>query len=114
MATNTTLDRSKLAHDPGEAGGLSGKPLLDLADETLQYLVTASRRDVILIGVGGIFTGDDLYRKIALGAHLCQLYTGFVYRGPAAAGQILREFLARLDREGIRSLVELRGTATEA
>ena len=114
VATNTTLDRSKLAHDPGEAGGLSGKPLLDLADETLQYLVTASRRDVILIGVGGIFTGDDLYRKIALGAHLCQLYTGFVYRGPAAAGQILREFLARLDREGIRSLVELRGTATEA
>jgi dihydroorotate dehydrogenase len=65
---------------------------------------------MILIGVGGIFTSDDLYRKISLGAHLAQVYTGWVYGGPSMVPTALRGLAERMDREGISDLGGLRGT----
>ena len=111
IATNTTLSREGLKSDPNEAGGLSGTPLTKKSDEVLAHLARAAGADMILMGVGGIFNADDLYRKAALGAHLAQLYTGWIYGGPSLVPSLLRGMVARMDAEGIGSLDELRGSA---
>lgn len=110
IATNTTVDRSMLNHDPGIEGGLSGRPVAELASLTLQYLAQSCEPELVLIGVGGIFDAADLYRRIALGAHLCQIYTGWVYEGPGAIAAMIGELADRLRREGIPSLDRLRRT----
>jgi dihydroorotate dehydrogenase len=85
ICTNTTLDRL-----PGmnEAGGLSGKPLLPKSTSVLAKVRERVGPDYPLIGVGGIFTPDDVRAKIAAGADLVQVYTGFVYEGPLLAKRL--------------------------
>ncbi len=83
IATNTTLSREGLSKDPGQDGGLSGAPLLQKSNQFLSHLYASCDRSMVLIGVGGIMNGFDIYQKIRLGAHLCQLYTGWIYGGPA-------------------------------
>jgi dihydroorotate dehydrogenase len=85
IATNTTTDRSAVAGLPhaDEEGGLSGAPLLEPSNR-----VTAIARDVLgegfpIIGSGGIMKAEDAVAKIRAGADLVQLYTGFIYGGPA-------------------------------
>ena len=84
IATNTTLDRSAVADSPyaNEAGGLSGAPLTDMSTEVIRLLADELRGRMPIIGVGGIFSGADAADKIAAGASLVQLYSGFIYRGP--------------------------------
>lgn len=115
IATNTTISRDGIdGSNAGESGGMSGAPLRERSDQFLAHLARSRDPGMLLIGVGGIFTGDDLYHKISLGADLCQIYTGWVYRGPTAVSRILAEFLLRLDREGVASLDALRGSALRA
>lgn len=85
ICTNTTLDRL-----PGmnEAGGLSGKPLMWKSTSVLTKVRGNVGPDYPLIGVGGIFTPDDVRAKIAAGANLVQVYTGFVYEGPLLAKRL--------------------------
>lgn len=87
ICTNTTLDRL-----PGmnEAGGLSGKPLLSKSTSVLQRVRARVGASYPLIGVGGIFTADDARAKIAAGANLVQVYTGFVYEGPFLATRLAK------------------------
>lgn len=84
IATNTTLDRSAVADSPyaEEAGGLSGAPLTDMSTEVIRLLAEELKGRMPIIGVGGIFSGADAADKIAAGASLVQLYSGFIYRGP--------------------------------
>ena len=84
IATNTTLDRSAVADSPyaNEAGGLSGAPLTDMSTEVIRLLAGELKGRMPIIGVGGIFSGADAADKIAAGASLVQLYSGFIYRGP--------------------------------
>lgn len=110
VATNTTLRRDILRKDPLIEGGLSGKPIREVANETLRFLSSRAPRDMVLIGVGGIFTGADLFERIASGAHLCQIYTALAYRGPGAAPSILSEFIEALESAGNPKLEELRGS----
>jgi dihydroorotate dehydrogenase len=70
-------------------GGLSGKPLFAPSTEFLEYVRTIVGRGYPLIGVGGIFSADDVRRKQAAGADLVQLYTGFVYEGPRIVKRLL-------------------------
>ncbi len=90
IATNTTLSRDGIdpAEQPlaGEAGGLSGAPLTVRAREVIGYLV--SHTDLPVIAAGGIMTADDASAMFDLGAPLVQLYTGFVYAGPALPARI--------------------------
>ena len=65
-----------------EAGGLSGRPVFSPSTEVLRQLNKALKGNLPIIGVGGILSGDDAKRKIAAGASLVQIYTGFIYRGP--------------------------------
>ncbi|MFT4046845.1 MAG: quinone-dependent dihydroorotate dehydrogenase [Solimonas sp.] len=85
IATNTTIERAAVAGHPraGEAGGLSGAPLKPLADRTLAALRARVGDDFTLIGVGGITDAQGARDKRAAGADLVQIYSGFVYRGPA-------------------------------
>ena len=86
IATNTTLLRDGLKSSTElteQAGGLSGKPLTKRSTEVISYLHTQSKAAFPIVGVGGIHTPDDVQEKLAAGASLVQLYTGFVYEGPA-------------------------------
>ena len=99
-----------LAVDPGQAGGLSGVPLRARSNEVLAHLARHAPPEMILIGVGGISTADDVYEKIRLGAHLCQLYTGWIYGGPSMIPKLCEDLAKRLEREGVKDLFEVRGT----
>ncbi len=83
IATNTTLDRSKVAGHPlaDEAGGLSGKPVTQKATETIQAFYAELGESLPIIGVGGIMSGADAQEKIQAGAKLVQLYSGLIYEG---------------------------------
>lgn len=111
IATNTTIGRKGLKTDPGQEGGLSGGPLLAKANEVLSYLYRNCDKSMVLIGVGGIMSGADAYEKIRRGAHLCQLYTGWIYGGPLMIPAVCQELASLMSREGVKSLAELRGSA---
>ncbi len=83
IATNTTLSRDGVASSEhkGEAGGLSGKPLKDLSTETIAKVKALVADDLPIIGVGGIFSGQDAIEKMEAGADLVQIYSGFIYKG---------------------------------
>ncbi len=84
IATNTTLSRAGLKHPfASESGGLSGQPLHDQALQVLRWLKQAVGRDATLIASGGIMSGQDAAERQQAGAQLIQLYTGFIYEGPA-------------------------------
>lgn len=96
IATNTTLSRAGVEGHvhADQAGGLSGAPLKDRADATLRELRTRVGADFVLVGVGGIASAQDALAKRAAGADLVQLYTGFIYEGPALIAACARALAA--------------------
>jgi dihydroorotate dehydrogenase len=92
IATNTTIARDEIAGRPlaVEAGGLSGRPLFKRSTAVLAKLARAVGGRIPLIGVGGVLSGADARAKIAAGASLVQVYTGFIYRGPALIAEARR------------------------
>jgi len=84
IATNTTLDRSKVAGQPNaeQAGGLSGAPLFEASTLVLKKLAAALAGEVPIIAVGGVTDGAKAKAKLAAGAQLVQIYSGLIYRGP--------------------------------
>ena len=92
IATNTTLEREAVKGHPNakEAGGLSGAPLTSHSTEVIAQFYAGLGKDVPIIGAGGIFSAEDALAKKAAGASLVQIYTGFVYRGPALIHEIIR------------------------
>lgn len=80
ICTNTTIDRPFAS---SEAGGLSGLPLREKSTGVLASVRKRVGPDFPLIGVGGVFTRDDVRAKRQAGADLVQVYTGFIYEGPA-------------------------------
>lgn len=108
VATNTTTDRKGLDHhNRAEIGGLSGAPIEARATDAVRFV--ARRVDVPVVGVGGVFTAEDAYRKLRAGAHVVQLYTGLVYRGPGIACDINRKLLELLERDGFDSVEDAVG-----
>ena len=94
IATNTTLSREGLASENKiETGGLSGKPLAKRATEVIRFLSEKSNKSFPIIGVGGIHSAEDAIEKLAAGASLVQLYTGFIYEGPALVKAINKAIL---------------------
>jgi len=89
IATNTTLDHSPVPKSADQAGGLSGAPLRDRALEILRHLRKGTDRPII--ASGGIMTAEDAQARVAAGANLVQIYTGFVYRGPALIREIAQK-----------------------
>ncbi|WP_028295625.1 quinone-dependent dihydroorotate dehydrogenase [Olivibacter sitiensis] len=103
IATNTTITRERLRSSPEltkEIGGLSGRPLTRRSTEVIKYLSEKSNRSFPIIGVGGIHNAEDAKEKLAAGASLIQLYTGFIYEGPVLVKRICKALLKdkRLDK----------------
>ncbi|HET6483594.1 MAG TPA: quinone-dependent dihydroorotate dehydrogenase [Actinoplanes sp.] len=94
IATNTTLSRDGLATTDrsraGEAGGLSGRPLTEKARKVVHFVHTETGGRLPIIGVGGVMGADDALRLLDAGASLVQLYSGFIYRGPALVRSVAR------------------------
>jgi len=111
VATNTTLNRQGLLTKIDEEGGLSGKPLRNVANQFMRHLYVSCDKRVVLIGVGGIMNGDDLYDRIASGAHLCQVYTGWVYGGPQMVPAALLRLVDLMRERNQATLAEVRGSA---
>jgi len=110
IATNTTIGRAGLTTPSNETGGLSGRPLRALSERMIAHIAKNSNERLLLIGAGGIFNGEDLYRRISLGAHLCQVYTGWVYGGPNMVVDTLAELVSLMEARGFKDLQALRGT----
>lgn len=112
IATNTTPARAGIKRDAFIEGGLSGKPLESRSTEMIRYLYKRVGKKLILIGVGGIFSAEDAYRKIKAGASLIQIYTGWVYEGPALIPAINRGLASFLERDGLKNIREAVGVET--
>ena len=97
IATNTTLSRNNIIskNDNIEKGGVSGKPLKNKSNEIISYINNKSSNNFKIIGVGGVFTSDDVINKINMGASLVQVYTGWVYEGPSMISRINKTLLKK-------------------
>ena len=94
IATNTTISREGLqSENKSEMGGLSGKPLTKRSTEVIRFLSEKSNKSFPIIGVGGIHAAEDAIEKLNAGASLVQLYTGFIYEGPALVKAINKKIL---------------------
>ena len=112
IATNATAYlRETLTSGSKEPGGLSGKPLRALATSFVRHLYRAVGINLPIIGVGGIFSAEDAYEKIKAGASAVQIYTGFVYEGPAAVKRINQGLIRLMERDGCKSITEAVGSA---
>ncbi|MCW0215860.1 MAG: quinone-dependent dihydroorotate dehydrogenase [Pseudonocardia sp.] len=115
VATNTTTSREGLRTPAAEvsalgAGGLSGLPLAAAAQAVVGRLRAGLGPERTIVSVGGIFTGEDAYRRIRAGASLVQSYTGFVYGGGTWPLRVNRELAALLRRDGFTTVAEAVGT----
>jgi dihydroorotate dehydrogenase len=100
VATNTTIDRDGLSAykqmiEKTGAGGVSGKPLKQRSTEIIKYITQKTNGTLPIIAVGGIFTAEDAQEKIEAGAKLVQVYTGFIYQGPAIAKNICKSMIIK-------------------
>ena len=108
---NTTITRPAglRSRYAGEAGGLSGKPLLERSASCLARVYELSGGRLPIIGCGGIASGTDAYARIRAGASLVQLYSALVFHGPALVSAIKRELAGQLRADGFRSIAEAVG-----
>ena len=100
VTTNTTIGRKGLKTDKTKVeaignGGLSGKPVKAMSTEVIKYLADKSNRAFPIIGVGGIHSAEDALEKLEAGATLVQVFTGFIYEGPALITRINKAILKR-------------------
>ncbi len=108
---NLAKNRDNPAFDQSEikkagAGNFSGKPMENQSNEMLRYAYRHYHERFLLIGVGGVFTAEDAYKKIKLGASLIQLITGMVFMGPQQIGVINKGLAELLKRDGYHHISE--------
>jgi dihydroorotate dehydrogenase len=114
ILSNLAKDRANPAFDPEEVscagtGNFSGKPLEQKANELLQFAYKHCKDRFVLVGVGGVFSAEDAYKKIKSGATLVQLITGMVYQGPQVIGEINQGLAKLLVKDGFKNISEAVG-----
>ena len=112
---NTTITRPPGLRSPQatETGGLSGVPLFALSTAVLARTFLLARGRLVLVGTGGVFSGQDALTKIQAGASLVQLYTSFAYHGPALIPRLKRELAAALRAAGFARIEDAVGTRAQ-
>ena len=98
-----------LDKDIPEKGGISGKVEEDLSNKIIEYVYKKTKGRYVIIGVGGIFSAEDAYIKIKLGASLVQLITGMVYEGPQLISEINYGLVKLLKKDGFKNISEAVG-----
>lgn len=118
VATNTTIRRdmlkTKILETTGkplteEAGGISGVPIRDRATDVIRFIYQQTQGNLPIIGVGGIFTARDAWDKIAAGASLIQVYTGWIYEGPWMVKNIMAGLLQMLAERNLERISDAVG-----
>ncbi|NJO74366.1 MAG: quinone-dependent dihydroorotate dehydrogenase [Leptolyngbyaceae cyanobacterium RM1_406_9] len=118
IATNTTIRRdglkTQIIRKTGksvteEAGGISGIPLHHRSTEVVRFVYRQTQGKLPIIGVGGIFTAEDAWEKITAGASLVQVYTGWIYEGPAMVRRTLEGLVQKLEEQGLTHISQAIG-----
>jgi dihydroorotate dehydrogenase len=111
IISNTTVARNGVegSRYANEQGGLSGQPLKTPSTEMLRRIYRIVSKRLMLIGCGGINSGQDAYEKLRAGADLLQIYTAFVYEGPLVIRKILLELKSLMARDGVTNIREVIG-----
>ena len=114
IATNTTISRNNLKSSyQHEKGGLSGAPIFEMSTRVLAQLYSITEGKIPLIGVGGVFTGEQLFQKIQAGASLVQIYSALIYSGFSVTNKILRELDISLRENGFKNVEEAVGSGVD-
>jgi dihydroorotate dehydrogenase len=112
VATNTTTHRPDYligAPHAGEAGGLSGPPLRERSTQMIRTIRRKTGPAFTIVGVGGVFTAEHAWEKLAAGANVVELYTALIYCGPGVVGEIARGLSRLLDERKQPNLPSLIG-----
>jgi len=104
---------SNLTKEEGTHGGYSGKLVQKKADKQLSYIYRKSKARFVIIGTGGIFSTEDAYKKIKLGANLVQLVTGMIYNGPGLIGEINLGLAELMKKDGFENIGEAVGKSNK-
>jgi dihydroorotate dehydrogenase len=109
---NSTFSRDGVTDNKyaTQSGGLSGPPLKERNTAQLKRIYKITQGRCVLIGCGGISSGEDAYEKLRAGADLLQIYAAFVYQGPIVIRRILTELKQLLLRDGVKNIREIIGT----
>ena len=108
IATNTTIDYS-LVKEPQKIGGLSGAILKEKSFDLFEAIAKELYGKTTLVSVGGISDANDVYRRLKAGANLVQILSGMVYKGPEMVGNINRELIELIQKDGYTSLNDVIG-----
>lgn len=118
ITTNLTKNRNNLNvvdDNVPDVGGMSGKVVRDLSDNTLAYINKKQKsskkedKKLVLIASGGVFTAADAYKKIRLGASIVQMITGMIYEGPQVVSEINRGLVELLKKDGFGNISQAIG-----
>ena len=112
VCTNLTKKRDNpniIDEEVPSSGGLSGKVVDDMSDKIIEHVYKHYSQRFVVIGSGGVFSAEDAYRKIRLGASLIQLITGMVFEGPQLIGAINRGLVRLLERDGFTAISDVIG-----
>lgn len=101
------IKKSEIDHLPG---GLSGQPLRKLANQMIKKVFQKTGGKYPIIGLGGVFTAEDAYEKICLGASLIELATGLIYGGPLTIKRINQGLVSLLKKDGFHKLSQAVGS----
>ena len=112
IVSNTTTHRPDTlrSHHAGEAGGLSGAPLMQRSTAMLRQVAELAAGRLALVGVGGVMSGADVLTKLRAGASLVQVYSGFALHGSGWVARLRTELRAALDAAGFATVGEAIGT----
>ena len=112
VCTNLTKNRKNrmiLDKVPSNNGGMSGKVVEKFSNELISYIFQKTKGKFVIIGLGGVFSAEDAYKKIKLGASLVQLITGMIYEGPQVISEINIGLVKLLERNGYSNISEAIG-----
>ena len=112
ICTNLTKNRNNkeiVESKIVDVGGISGKPTQELSDKLLSYIYAREKNRFVLVGCGGVFSAEDAYRKIRLGASLVELITGMIYEGPQLISEINRKLEKLVLKDGFKNIKEAIG-----
>ncbi len=112
ICTNVTKNRNNkkiLDENVPAVGGMSGKVVENLANELISYVYRKTKDRFVIIGCGGVFSAEDAYKKIRLGASLIQMITGMIYEGPQVISGINQGLVRLLEKDGFRNISEAIG-----
>ena len=110
ICSNSTKKRVNIIDENlPEKGGISGKPMEELADNLIKYIYKRTNGKYVIIGCGGVFSAEDAYKKIKLGASLVQLISGMIYEGPQLIGEINKGLVHLLKKDGFDNISQVIG-----